>query len=239
MRYFCQITCLSMRILIVAATNLEILPFVTYWEQTYGAATDGVYKKAGVEIKICLSGIGMMLTTFALQADMYSFKPDFCLQVGIGGAFNRNIALGSLVWLQAESMGDLGAQDGDRFIDVFELQLMNAHQFPFQHKKLFNTTITQLPFTLNLPAVNGITVNKATGSNEVAFQLQQLYNADVESMEGAAFHYVCLQLKVPFIQVRSISNYVEARDKSKWDIKGAVKGLNEWLINTLTVLLNQ
>jgi len=56
------------------------------------------------------------------------------------------------------------------------------------------------------------------------------YNPAVESMEGAAFHYACLLEKIPFFQLRSISNYVEVRDKSKWKIPLAIQQLNENLI---------
>lgn len=55
----------------------------------------------------------------------------------------------------------------------------------------------------------------------------------VESMEGAAFHYVCLQQQIPFIQLRSISNEIGERDKSKWEMKKAITQLNEKLIDLL------
>ncbi|HEY0610467.1 MAG TPA: hypothetical protein VGD35_12440, partial [Chitinophaga sp.] len=69
-----------------------------------------------------------------------------------------------------------------------------------------------------------------TGSPASIERLEQKYAPDIESMEGAAFHFACLQEAVPFLQLRSISNYVEARDKSKWNIPLAVKQLNETLI---------
>ena len=43
----------------------------------------------------------------------------------------------------------------------------------------------------------------------------------IESMEGAALHYVCLMEKIPFLQIRSISNYIGERDKKKWNMKDA------------------
>jgi len=55
-------------------------------------------------------------------------------------------------------------------------------------------------------------------------------------MEGAAFFYVCLQEKAPFIQIRSISNYVGEQDKSKWEISLAVKNLNNVLLDILAEL---
>jgi futalosine hydrolase len=49
-------------------------------------------------------------------------------------------------------------------------------------------------------------------------------------MEGAALHFVCLMEKVPFIQIRSISNISGDRDKSRWNIKEAIKSLHEQLV---------
>jgi futalosine hydrolase len=50
-------------------------------------------------------------------------------------------------------------------------------------------------------------------------------------MEGAALHYTCLMEKVPFIQLRSISNYIAERNKTKWDMKKSISNLNKALIN--------
>jgi futalosine hydrolase len=55
-------------------------------------------------------------------------------------------------------------------------------------------------------------------------------------MEGAAFHFVCLQQKIPFIQIRSISNSVGERDKTKWVIKDAVNNLNSELVKLINDL---
>ena len=49
-------------------------------------------------------------------------------------------------------------------------------------------------------------------------------------MEGAALHYVCRSMSVPFMQVRAISNYIGERDKSKWKMKEAVDNLNDTLL---------
>jgi futalosine hydrolase len=44
-------------------------------------------------------------------------------------------------------------------------------------------------------------------------------------MEGAAFFYAANLLDVPSIQLRAISNYIEPRDRSKWEIKLALENL--------------
>ena len=56
-------------------------------------------------------------------------------------------------------------------------------------------------------------------------------------MEGAAFHYVCLQENIPFVQLRAISNFVGERDKSKWLMKEAIENLNRETIALVHPLL--
>ena len=45
-------------------------------------------------------------------------------------------------------------------------------------------------------------------------------------MEGAAVFKVCNFFNTPCIQLRSISNYVEKRNKKKWNIPLAIQNLN-------------
>jgi len=68
-------------------------------------------------------------------------------------------------------------------------------------------------------------------------KIRSLFNADVESMEGAAFLFSCLTSKVPCFQVRSISNYVEERDKTRWNLELAFKNLNKALWEIINELV--
>ena len=61
-------------------------------------------------------------------------------------------------------------------------------------------------------------------------------NPQVESMEGAACMLACQEANVPCVQIRSISNYVEKRNKSKWDISMAIDNLNLELKNFISTL---
>ena len=60
--------------------------------------------------------------------------------------------------------------------------------------------------------------------------------AQIEYMEGAALHYVCLQEKIPFLQIRSLSNFAGERDKSKWVLKESIAHLNLHLQQLLKLL---
>ena len=101
----------------------------------------------------------------------------------------------------------------------------DADSFPFKKGFLVNSYIDRLGLKEH-KIVNGISVNLISDNESYFQQLQSKYNADIESMEGAALHYVCLQEQVPFIQIRGISNYTGERDKSKWKIKEAVESSN-------------
>ena len=49
-------------------------------------------------------------------------------------------------------------------------------------------------------------------------------------MEGAALHYVCREMNIPFLQIRAASNYIGERDKEKWQMKEAIGCLNETIL---------
>jgi len=60
-----------------------------------------------------------------------------------------------------------------------------------------------------------------------------VFDPVTESMEGAVLHYVCLMETVPFVQIRSISNYIGERNKKKWDMMDSIANLNDTLIKTI------
>jgi futalosine hydrolase len=72
-------------------------------------------------------------------------------------------------------------------------------------------------------------VNSSTGSYFTIERLVKKYNPDIETMEGATFFYICSGEKIPFLALRSVSNRVEPRNKSKWDIPLALENLSEKL----------
>ncbi len=121
----------------------------------------------------------------------------------------------------------MGINEKNKFITLFEAGFMNKTDFPFEDGWLVNNN--KLIEELVLAKATGITINKITDDATTIEMMNRKFNADVESMEGAAFHYVCLQQNISFLQIRSISNYVGERDKSKWKIKEAIINLNDEL----------
>jgi futalosine hydrolase len=87
-----------------------------------------------------------------------------------------------------------------------------------------------------LKTVVAITVNTATGSEITRLRLKNKFNPDIETMEGAAFFYICIRERIPFLAIRAISNRVEPRDKRNWKINLALANLSEKLTEVLLTL---
>lgn len=212
-----------MKIIVTAATSFEIQP------------TINVFTNNNVCFKV--TGIGMLATAVSLTKLVLLEKPDIVVQVGIAGAFDSSVSLGKVLAINSETIGDLGVQENNAWHDVFDLKLVNVSSVPFTNKKLPNPYLAQLNI-LALQEVAAITVNEISTNQQRILQLQAKYNPTIESMEGAALHYVCTDLQVPFIQLRSISNYIGERDKTKWQMQQAITNLNEALMAMLHQLLS-
>lgn len=224
-----------MKLLVTAATILEVQPFLQFLDHESQKVSAHQYRLANCDIQILIAGIGMMHYAYNLGRYLTTHQPDIALQAGIAGTFRREWPLGTLVMVDREYLGDLGAEDQDQFKDLFDIHLWQPSQPPFTGNALVNT-FSNLPYLPDLPKATSVSVNMVSGSIPTITRLESKYMPDVESMEGAAFHFACLSEKIPFLQLRSISNYVEIRDKSKWNIPLAVKQLNDELISTVKAL---
>ena len=112
---------------------------------------------------------------------------------------------------------------------LFDLKLVPHNQHPYKNSWLLNPHKKMLLLT-GLKQVKGISVNQISTSKQMIKFYRQTFKPVTESMEGAALHYVCLMENVPFIQLRSISNYIGERNKKKWDMQDSINNLNNVLI---------
>ncbi|GBL35596.1 hypothetical protein EMGBS15_11910 [Filimonas sp.] len=196
-----------MNISIVAATELEI-----------SGLRDLLFASPHT-IEFSVHGVGLLQATYHIQKVALK-KPELLIQCGIAGSYSNELLIGETVVVYAECLGDAGAEDHDDLFDLFDLHLQNAHEFPFTHGLLMNENAKTIT---HLKPVKSLTVNLAAGNEQSILKRRKKFNPDIETMEGACLHYVCLQENIPFIQFRGISNRVEPRDKSQWKIAEALR----------------
>lgn len=221
-----------MHILIVAATEGEIglLKESQSKENQESRARKQDSKSEVSELKSQISylitGVGMVATAFALGNHLANNKYDLVINLGIAGSFDRSIALGEVVEIIEDTFSELGAEDDDCFLSLTALGFGEITYRPKGH-----------PF-LNIRQVRAITVNKVHGNEASIDRIVERLDPQLESMEGAAVFYVCRQAGVACLQIRSVSNYVEKRNRDAWKIGLAVKNLNTFAAELLNVLRN-
>ncbi|MBO9561332.1 MAG: futalosine hydrolase [Niastella sp.] len=214
-----------MHILLAAATTFEIQPVIDFLRESENSV-------GGHSVGVVITGVGLLHTSYGLACSLREIRPDLLLQAGIGGSFSPSLLPGQVVLVGEEIVGDLGVEEDRVFKDVTDMGFLEVNEPPYTNKWLVNDQVTRWEHT-GLPVVKGLSINEITTRAERIALLQQKYAASVESMEGAAFHYVALQEGIPFLQLRAISNFVGERDKAKWRIKEAITGLNDELIKVL------
>jgi futalosine hydrolase len=218
-----------MRVIISAATVGEWMPSFLNVNTLYTGESQRL------KLQYHQSGIGMLAASFALTKLALEDKPDLIIQVGIAGTFDSNLLLGSVVAIHEETIGDLGVEEDGKWKDLFDLKLEKSSYHPFEKRKLPNQWLTKYNL-LGLKEVSGITVNEISTNPERIQKLVKKYNPGIESMEGAALHYVARETNIPFIQIRAISNYIGERDKSNWQMKLAIDNLNQTLLKYIDCL---
>lgn len=225
-----------MNILIVAATEFEVLPLLKYLGEHFQQKGENpIFKKGKVEVFILITGVGMLHTAFALGNYLAKRPVDLAINMGIAGAYNRDFKLGDVVHVVSEQLGDLGAEQQDgSFKDLFEIGFLEANNHPFINGKIYNPAAATYTF---LKEAKGLTVNKVHGNQQSIDLTQAKYSVDVESMEGAAFFYACAVGKINFLQLRAISNYVEPRNKENWNIPLAIDNVNTAVIQIFEELI--
>ncbi|NMB37183.1 MAG: futalosine hydrolase [Bacteroidales bacterium] len=215
-----------MRLLFTAATAEELHCAQIAYERMAPS------KAALLNIDFAVTGIGVAATCYHLTkilssalfngGDLY----DLVINIGIAGSYSQEFPIGSVAHITTEQFGDMGIETRGGFQTLFDYAMLDANTLPFVDGLL--KVRDPYPVTGPLEGVkeaSGITFQTITGIGEQNLRRKERFSPHIESMEGAAFFYVCLMEKVPFIELRAISNEVGERDKSRWDIRGAFSSL--------------
>jgi futalosine hydrolase len=191
---------MSKKILLLAATQQEILP----------------YLQSNPHHDVLITGVGIPSATFRLTRQLAHHHYDLVVQAGIAGSFAHSFAKsGNVVQVTKDAFGDLGSFENGQFTDLTQLELSLDPIW-------LNGGTTQT----GLPEAKGITVQTITNDASILSALAAKWQADVETMEGAAAAYVCREKQAPFVQIRAISNTVGDRNRQNWNMEEAIHNLN-------------
>ena len=204
-----------MKVLITAATSMEL---TSLQEQISG--------NPKITIQYAVTGIGAVSTVYHLMELLKRDKYELMIQVGIAGSFDKQLPLGTAVTIQKELIAEMGVMENQQYKDIFQLNLADPNEAPYKSGALINT-YQELISKTGLSNATAVTNNLISTEENTIARYKNIYAASVESMEGAAFHYVGIMQSIPFLQIRGISNYVGERNKHHWKIKEALHATTE------------
>jgi futalosine hydrolase len=220
-----------MKVLIASATWMEIARLV----QELGNAGDASAEEQPLRLNHGLMRIDLMVTGVGQTAMAWSLGRilalehyDLGINLGICGSFRDHLTPGTVVEVINDRFADLGAEDGDRFLDIFELKLARSQAEPFIGGRIERVDGIRPACLDQLHGASGITVATAHGEARSIARVREKYDPDIESMEGAAFFYGCRKTGLPCIQIRAVSNPVVTRDRDSWNIPLAINHLNSF-----------
>ncbi len=184
----------------------------------------------GTDICLAHSGIGKAAAAATAITLLIGCQPTALWLFGCGGAYpDTGLAVGDLALATTEIFGDEGVASDQGFRDFAEMGLaMRQTSGPF-----FNTwpvdqelhdwaqpSLAEYAQKTGLKLCCGpfVTVSTCTGTTTKAKEIANRTAGVCENMEGAAVALACQQLAVPLLEVRGISNLVEDRDTSRWNL---------------------
>jgi futalosine hydrolase len=187
-------------------------------------------------VRVVVSGIGAVNAALSTYEAVLEDRPRLIVNVGIGGAYpNSGLKIGETACSSAFIYAGLGAQDGEGFLDLEQLD------FP-----LLPDTFNRIPAwdgagawskQLNLRCGEFLTLETVTGNLETLGVLEKRFpDALMEGMEGAGVAHAALKLGIPALELRGVSNFVGLRDRSSWRIRDALASCRNVLERGLPLL---
>lgn len=224
-----------MKTLLVSATVLEVAPTLKRLFPSRalpaGAGVPGTVFEFE-ELDCLVTGVGQMLCAVHLTKRLAKVSYSAAIQAGLAGSFSQELPKCSVALVGEEHLADLGAEDRSKFLDLFEMGLLSPDSPPFEAGRLVAPTLSWASLE-KLPRVRSLTVNRVLSHADSIAWVVERYQPQVVNMEGAAFLYCCLEAGLPCASLRAVSDFVGPRDKSSWDIPGAVAALNAALEGVL------
>ncbi len=193
-------------------------------------------------IILSVGGMGKANAAHAATILLTRYHPRAFVIFGVGGAYPASgAAIGDLALATEEIAGDEGVLTSEGFRDTAYIGiplLKTAHgeiynTYPAPESLLKQTTRVLGGGQGHAHVGSFVTVSTCTGTIARARELEARYKGLCENMEGAAAAHVAVCHNVPWLEVRGISNIVEDRDLTKWNIPKAAEAVQKAVIQIL------
>lgn len=196
-------------------------------------------------VVVAVTGIGKVNAASSITALIARYEPGLLINTGCAGAYGGSgLAVGDLALASAEIFGDEGVLTpaGWEPLDIIGIPVLECkgkryfNEFPLS--MLASEKAVRLGAALGLPIRRGrfVTVSTCSGTAARGEELASRFGAICENMEGAAAAQVALMYGADCLEVRGISNLVEDRALSRWDVRLAVENVQRFILKYIETL---
>ncbi|GAM08770.1 5'-methylthioadenosine/S-adenosylhomocysteine nucleosidase [Geobacter sp. OR-1] len=193
-------------------------------------------------VVIAAAGIGKVNAASVASALIFQWQPELVINIGCAGAYPEGgLKVGDLALAVSEIFGDDGVitpegWQGLEFIGIPVHEIKGERYFneiplSFAAAEKAGQLASALDITLRRGRF--LTVSACSGTVLRGRELYDRFAPVCENMEGAAVALVAMQYGVDCLEVRGISNMVEDRDLSRWDIPLAVEQAQRFILKYL------
>lgn len=229
------------RLLIVGATSPEVRPVVAEVadaeELRYGPWTATEGHLSGTTVAVAALGVGKTLTAAGLATLAREWSATAIVQVGIGGTYAGSfLAVGGAAIAGEEVDLDVGVSSVDGWLGAETLGfglIPGSDEPPTNRMPTDPALASRLSQGGRVPVVTFGTSDAVSGDLDIAAQRRARFDLSVESMEGAAAAQTAAALRLPFAEVRGISNVAGQRDKTSWEVRAAIRASTSVVLSTL------
>ncbi|HHD57379.1 MAG TPA: futalosine hydrolase [Desulfobulbaceae bacterium] len=206
--------------LIVAATEMEM--------RAFRKAVSG-----SLPWEPLVSGIGPVETAFSLTSRLERGRSGVrgVLHFGIAGAYHGSGGNGAeildICLAEEEILADLGICCSGRIEHFSAPELGACNRFSLDRKLLQDAATLLKKKKIAFHQGRFLTVSCVSGTRKRGDMLADQFDGLCENMEGAAVARVCRAFRLPCLEIRCISNFVEDRDTGRWRLKEACNKAGE------------
>lgn len=198
--------------------------------------TDAVFPlqltRAGRRLLVCVVGVGPVAAALSVGQILEGHpQARGILMLGVCGSYDTQVLpVGSIAVASAEIWPEYGARTGTgESTELLDLPMLPGLALEPPNQIDLDPVTAAADMGLVLPSTwfqgPSLTVAGVSADFERARQLGRHYRGATENMEGFALALAARLKGLPFLEVRTVSNQVGARDKKFWDFKAAFKAL--------------
>jgi futalosine hydrolase len=210
--------------LVLVPTDFELQQLPSHFSATL--------RQRGDILEIC--GFGVIAAGIRTTQLLQLHRPKSVVLIGIAGSYSGILPIGTATTFSKIACYGVGAGSGKQFETAGELGWSQWQDSGSPHGFSDVIETSMCPQSSSQQRTLLTCCAASCCVEDVHDRLQKFPNAVAEDMESYAAAMACRCMNIPFTVVRGISNVAGDRDKSGWNVSGALAAAAELALTEIT-----